>query len=230
MTINGITVRPSFLYRFDEATLSSLKAQFGQDAPMWESGDAVTLAQDIDMTGGIGRAVKFNQGDHFSIRSGDTNFGTGDFVFEFIIDPGEIINPEKYIISNYHSTYFPRFSLWAGGNTNNFRWYMAHTGGGCNVPIATLTAGTTHHVICFAHRSGNFQPFLDGVAVNGDDMTVAPGATYNGVFNIGGGALWGGKEFNGKLAWLAGWEHPNWMDTSLQTAIAEERYKLIFGA
>jgi hypothetical protein len=227
LEINGKSVSPSFLYRGLLATNAQLTASYGSDMPAYEAGDSVFLNQDVDVLNGARQAVRINEGDHYAITSGSTVFGSGDFVIELGIEAGEAVARERYPISNYYSSAPYRFSLYTPGTTS-YRFYHSVSGvGGSDIVIGTLTPGNFYHIMLVGHRGGFIQAYVNGVA-GGIGLCIA-GQLYNGRLSIGGGGAWSNKQETAKIAWAAGWEEPDWLDTHLQGDVALARYNIISG-
>ena len=229
LTINSITVSPTFRYKGGDATASSF--------PAWTFGSALTL-------GGTGSVPSLNQGspllgtndDSFTgIVSGKAfegtvntyNLGTSDFVLEIVFEHtttgyslvGKVATGEAYW-EVFVAASGLRLTIQDAG--------AAHT---ANITSAALTEGSWNHAMVFVDRSGSAQWYVNGAA-SGSATAVS---TVNSISNTTNKFILGGRDGSAgqtyvkRIAYQALWVGNNWLDTHLQANVAMERFSALCG-
>ena len=227
LTINGVTVTPSFRYKGGDAD--------GTDWAAWGYGDTLPIAgygatPDINngspLLGDNDDSVEFNSGKHYENSStslGDINLE--DHVLELVVKWD--INNSRLVIGKTDGT--------------NVGWLIQESGdglsyrldGGTKIPInsSALINDTWYHAMCFIDRSGSGQWYVNGVASgSAADISSQVSNSMSNSDPMTIGALLGGTiKYLGGIAYVAAWKRLSWLDTHLQADVAAERFAKLTG-
>lgn len=227
MTINGVTVNPTFRYKGGDANANNWNPWiFGETLNFVEDGANQDYNQGSPIMGSGANddSVTFNDGDVY--QATNTTFAdvtTEDMVFEMIYRPDD----------NSTSGIFAKQAGDAGyqAKRTSLTNMLVFTGGvNSNVNSGGEDAGTWNHVIWFLDRDGSGQVYVNGVASGAAADISARAATMTnaGIFTIG--ALSNTTvNVSAGIAYVAMWQRDDWLDTHLQASVAADRFAKVSG-
>jgi hypothetical protein len=215
LTINGITVQPSFRYEGKDATTSSWPAVVGPTLGMASSGADPVVGRETPLLDSTDKAVRIMNGKVYEAASSSDNvLGAGDFVFEGFISASSV---GQRIMDKTGSGANAGWSVYLDAGTS-LRIAMD------NGPTALIFIGSGiatfepwFHFIIFCDRNENstngFRMFLNGVSVqNGNPSTCTGALDSVSKFTIGALANTYTAKMNDScsIAYLAMYEYTDW--------------------
>lgn len=240
LSINGITVDPTYRYYGGEALAASWPPNgyptSGGTLVIAGAGDAPTLNNGSPLLGSDDDSVNFPGAQYY--EGPDTTFGhigTGDFAIELLIEHSGVLGER---ILSTRSAANVGFEVYNASATV-LGFFLGDSGGFSSDSSTTaLTSGAWYHVMFFGNRDENsvngLECYING-ADGGMDMNISPrtGTLSSGIeMNVGsqrGASLW-----TGKMAYLALWEQADWHQAGAAgptewAGIAEERFRRLCG-
>ncbi len=179
ITINGVTVSPSYRYEAKNATTTAWTATVGPDLGVASSGTDILTGRATPLIASADKAVRMMGGEVYQIAANDvvTQIGLEDFVFEWFGTTGGVsaqVSVTTAANASHNTGYV--FALDAGGaiyfNMQNGVTTIQLARGG----IETMESWV--HVLVFCDRNENstngFRMFVNGVlVVSGNPSTMA---------------------------------------------------------
>ena len=229
LTINSQTETPVFRYNGLDAADPTL--------PAWTYGDTLTLA-------GSGSDPTFDTGAPL-LGAEDGSFqGAGGTAFQASGNSLGDITTEDVVLefvgtvpTSAHTT-IPRIAAhralgtgWVFYRTtsNNAALYFSDGTNSAQVSSAVLVQQAWYHIIIFVDRSGSAQIYINGSASGSavsfssvGSITVAQPLTLCAESDLS-------NDGDGHVAYLAMWAAASWLDTHLQTTVAQERFRRLVG-
>ncbi len=230
ITINSLTVRPTFVYKGEDATVTEWPAwEYGSTLPIGGSGDLPLVNQGSPLLGLIDDSVKIDEGKAY-ITTDDSLYDvtTEDVVFETIVRYGGT-GPSYYYAKKENASTGINVVQFTSNNV-----YFQFYGAGANVAVYSaddaFVVGAWYHIMCFADKSGSAQVYVNGVASGSAANISSVGSlTSDGYAAIG---VWSDGTSNptdANLAYLAMWKKDAWLNSHIQTALAAERFYKVVG-
>lgn len=215
ITLNSITVNPTFRYRGQDATLTTWPAWgYGETLSIAGSGDDPSINQSSPFFDGS-QAVKGAGAKYYSGAGGD--IATEDFIIEAVFKDSAIsgsrlagrmsAGPLGWMIARDATSYI---AIYASGAAELWRW--------------TLQDSQLIHLLFVADRSGSGITYSNSVAGTAVDISAVAGSISNSgdlclLANPTDGSPW-----QSNLILLAMYKRADWLDSHLQPAFAAERF------
>lgn len=226
LTINSISVSPTFRYRGEDADTSSWPAWgYGQD--LTATGAAgLTADQSVPVRDPDNKSVLFEENNVY--RTGDNSFGditTEDYVVEAVLRFDDTAEQCRLVSKRTGSVGWEIFY-------NGSDRVTAHLDDGPNLVGAftdtDITDDTWFHLMFFADRSGLASWYING-SLSGDpkDISSVGDMTVSGELTIGGWPDSLTRTWDGNIAYIAMWKNASWLDTHLQGTLASQRFNAI---
>lgn len=221
LTINGVTKQPFFRYKLGDANGTNLVPWIDGEILTLQAGTAPSYNQGSPWLGVNDDSCKFNVGGYYKAGSNEVLDipNTSDAVIEIVLktDAGT-----TFIICNSDLTDSGWTLFGATGTTLYFKFY---DNGGVNIIATGLLVGTWNHVMAILHRPGFGQLSVNGSALGAavDITGVTDTSEPDAAFTIGASSA-GSLNFNGSIAYAAGWEGAGWLDSHVQPAVVKDRY------
>jgi hypothetical protein len=219
LTINSITVAPTFWYKGQDANATDTKWYpeiGGSDGILTEAGAGASpsYAQATPLLG-TDQAVKYNAVKyHGAAGNAFGDVTTEDMVVELVGKKGTINTGRLY-------------SKWNGAVgvavvelTNAIRFYANAT-----AVAAGVADGVWYHAMCFYDASGSAVWYINGAQATAVLVSGVGSVTLATPMSIGGPATLS----NCGVAQLAMWKRAAWLDTHLQATIAKQRFRALTG-
>lgn len=220
LTINSQAVDPTFFYEGKSATTSSWTATVGENLAIAGSGSDPTPNRDTPLTDITDEGVLFNNGKYYSASSGD--WGTEDGVIELLFRASGTTNATM---------------LFHNDGTNGYRVYVnasdqlvfeaAGSSSTVSVTSGALTANAWYYAALYYDASGSAQWYVNGVA-SGSAANVSGVGSLTASTNLLVGSS-GTNHFDNIIAFSSLYLGASWLDTHLQSDVANERFTKITG-
>lgn len=222
LTINSITVSPTYWYEGRDASLTEWTARHGLGGTLVAEGSGGGVNITPPTAGTTDRAVDTSTTRRWQ-GTANLDRGSKDFVLEFVgAFPAEAgyamacgTRPDQGFVL-LKDTGATRFTLWVNGSV------LAIINGATG-----LVAGNYYHVMAFYDASGSCQLYVDGVASGSPAVVSTVGSiTDEENFQIG---AYGNDTlpWNEEIAFAALWESSGWLDTHLQGVLAAARAAIV---
>jgi hypothetical protein len=226
LTINGITVLPTFRYKGGDANAVNWPAWGYGETLTLQAGTAPTLNNGSPLLGQMDDSVKFNGGGNYRATGTTGQITTEDFVVEAMFTWAGTATLR--LMDKWSATGW----LLVAQATTAIEIYF-NDGGGIAVEVISgvLVAGVTYHLIAFLDRSGSGQIYINGVAsgspvaISGRANSLATAA----LFDIGADSNGTSLPYTSNIHYLAMWQGASWLDTHLQATIAATRFAQLTG-
>jgi hypothetical protein len=221
LTINGITVQPSFRYEAKNATTTGWTATVGPDLATASSGTDIQVGRDTPLLDSADKAVRVMNGEVYQCATDEDahDIGTEDFVFEWF---GSTSATGVYC-SKYLNNITPGWYL--GGDSGNAVKFYIYNG------TSSIFAGSSGaalegwtHFICFCDRSegstNGFRGYINGVLVRSENPSSFTAALSNtSKFTIGSHtALTSKQNDTSDQAYMAMYKQADWFAGGAQNA------------
>ena len=224
LTINGVTVAPTFVYYGGDASASNLTAQVGETLTAQGSGGTFNAGSPL-----VGADDdSFNpDGTRYYQASGSAfaDVTTEDMVFEAIYRHTSSAGTNAFV-SHFVATGGNSGWLFYVTGTNLF-FQIRSSGTTADINRGSLVDGAWYHVLVFVDRSGSGIAYANNVS--GSPVSVAS----VGTITIAQELRVGGAQFLGTpdspIAYAAMWQQDNWLDTHLQPTLVQERFQKLTG-
>jgi hypothetical protein len=235
LTINGATETPALRYKGGDANAVDWDPwTYGQTLSLQGIGADPLFNQGSPGLGANDDSVSFILGNYYQVASSFADFGTDDFVIEFVYNP-----------------------MWASG-TDNFAYNLDATAGwrlytntatdvkfqfrvgGVTISVAApgVSVGERAHVFVCGNRDENstngLKVYINGVLSQSANIFTIPGA-MDGPGSFAMGAQIGGSfKANVGVDFLATWHRANWHQAGAAgptewAAIAQDRFARLTG-
>lgn len=223
LTINGITVMPTFRYKGSDAGASTWAPWgYGGNLSVAGSGTDITINDGGPLLGSLDDSVKFNAGGYY--QASNTSFAnvtTEDLVTELVLQV-PLTQPHLLIGKVAASPETGWYVQWAGTQFN----CLIDVAANYYSSINSCTNDTVIHLISFHDRSGSVQTYANGVAGTAA-ASIATSCTNANYFQIG--AALSAQNYSGRLFYAAMWQSASWLDTHLQATVAATRFAQLCG-
>jgi hypothetical protein len=218
LTINGITVTPTFVYKGKDATASSWPADaYGETLSIAGSGTVPTINDGSPLLGSNDDSVKFELGKCYQPADaipGDVT--TEDMLFEIVWRPYQTA-------ATYHDTFCK-----ANGAVNTKGWsftdmaaatglvFYINDGTNFSYIITNVTAGVWYHCLIYVDRSDvaatGISKGLNGTFTAGgtNNPSSVGSITSTGKLSIGGASAIGTNLSKSNVAYFAMYKQANW--------------------
>jgi len=225
LTINGVTVTPTFRYFGGDANATNwVAAGYGETLTRVA---VVTPPTYNDGSPGLGSnddSVKFNGSDYYKTTGTDMDITTGDYVFECVYKIGSA----SIRVAATRTTGVGW--LFYSSSSSEPYFYIQDSGGAVANAGGVPTVGTWVHVMVFGDRSGSSQIYVNSVASgSAANISAINGTLASGVGGAIGARPDGDGPFDSNVAYVALWESAAWLDTHLQADVAKERFRKLCG-
>ena len=166
LTLNSTAQAADGVFRGGGATVTSWPATVGNNMSIINVGTDVTVGQAVPWGCSKDAGVLFNNADYYEGHTDDGDFGTNDFVIEYVIKTSSSFVADQTIVAHGKST----------GNTNGAWFSVINSSGkpsttiwdGASAVVAVATSAlstsTNYHVMIFGDRSGNMHYLINGTA------------------------------------------------------------------
>lgn len=226
LTINGVTVQPTFLYEGKNATTSEWVATVGQDLPVSGSGADPSVDEETALLSTTDKAVSFD-GKYYAYggaAAGYASPGTDDFVIEWVGRCGPSAAVNQYLWRSYSSTGLLLYITSSG--QLRLTAVGASAGAGIVSDVGAIAAGAWYHGMVIIDASGYAQVYVNGEASGAAVDVSGLGTIINDLAPRLGGNTVGGQF----IARLAMWQGAIWLDTHKPDALVAARFKALCGA
>jgi hypothetical protein len=238
LTINGITVAPTFRYKGGDAdTIDWEEWGYGETLGYNANGGAVSVNQGSPLLGANDDSVLFDENAFY--RTTDSSFAdvsTEDIVFEMVFKTGAL-DDARYILEKRDGAN-EGYSLICQ-NTNVFT-FVLDAGVLRSADSAALTEQTWYHALFFVNRdeasANGSKWYINGVASGaGVDCSAAAGSiSSTALFTIGARSASDSNEFDSNIAYCAMWKQSDWHQAGASgpaewATIAAERFQKLIG-
>ncbi|RLC61780.1 MAG: hypothetical protein DRI48_10365, partial [Chloroflexi bacterium] len=224
LTINGITVSPTFFYKGEDASSPNWVAEVGETLTEAGAGASPSYDQDTPLMGSD-RGVLYNAAKHHVSSTAFAEVTTEDFVVEIVYKHGTATSGR--ILSTRATGV--GYVVYRASDTA-VGLYMSD--GSSSVAITSspsLTIGACYHGLCFVDRSGYGQWYINGVA-NGSAADVSGvGSLASGLDLSLGADPTAANPLATVVIAAALWRHSSWLDTHLQDTLAADRFRRLIG-
>lgn len=246
LTINSITVSPTYRYEGKNADTSTWLASVGSNLAENGTGTAPTTAQGTPLNNTSDQAVKFNgnagtaDGYYQSSVPFSGNVATEDLVLELVFRAGQDgSNTDQTMISTRDTLvgsagYWVKSSGTGGSQIIEFVLYDGTTA--LTVAPTVTNQGAWYHIIVFVDRDNGSAVSAGQMFVNGADFGESTSASVIGsaLSTIGltiGADTDGSNDTDACVAYAALWKRSSWMATSHTewATIATERFQRLTG-
>lgn len=222
LTINSITVAPTFLYYGEDATLSSLPGAYGETLSIAGAGSDPTLGEDMPTLASTDKSILFNAGKYYESSTNFASIGTEDYVVELIFRFAPV--------SGRYLQQYTGPAGWVFYNLNG-QYLIVYIGddvSGSYKTVAALTPGAWYHTISFFDRSANISTYVNGTSPNTQSISAQSGPlTESSTLKFASAGA--SQIYNDQIAYAAMWKQANWLDTSAQAAVARQRMVQLSG-
>jgi len=227
LTINSISVSPTFVYYGGAANGTNWTAEVGETLTL-QSGTVPSYNQGSPLLGTDDDSVKFNAGGYYAAAG--TSFAqitTEDIVFETVFKHRSLTGAQGIISTRVAG------AGWLFYINSNVPIFFIQDASGTAQQLgaaSSLVDGCWYHSIWFVNRDGSCQGYLNGVSnglavdFSARQLTLSSGAAFT-VGSYSGG----GTPCSSNIGYAAIWKSTNWLDTHLQATIASERFTKLTG-
>ncbi len=245
LTINGITVYPTFRYNGRDANATNWPAWgYGETLTLTGTGTAPTYNNGSPLLGSVDDSIRFNGlgGEaasgkgYVSGEAANGNVGTNDYVFECVLCGSTALTNSAagYVwCKGAAAAPYNIVQLYRSGANAYFIGYL-----GDGAATVTIQSGSGVfpvdayiHAMLFVDRSGSAQWYINGVAtgaaVGVSSVSAAVNSAVAGL--VGAYATTGTYGFGGNILHLALWQGASWLDTHLQATVAKTRLAQLTG-
>lgn len=222
LTLNGITVEPTFRYEAKNATTGSWAATVGETLTGAGSGGTVELDTPFIGVSSGDEAVNGDGTRYW--QAGDSSFanwGTDDIVLEVVCK----IPPASSTVG-----------VVSARTTGNQGWYLIRSGSNFNLLLTDGTSTTATisfasptdnawlHIIFFLDRSGSGIGYINGTIVSSTPSLTSVGSIPAEKLTLNAFRTDGLGPYTTEVAYVAQWQRDAWLDTHLQADLARERF------
>jgi hypothetical protein len=232
LTINSVTVSPTFVYLASEINPGDggWGEHFGAagGALVLQAGAVPTYNQNsLFGPKGDDRAIKYNGGGyHQAVGNAFADITTEDLVIEAIYRP---VTATKVVAAKRAAGAGVGWILYHDGS-DQISTVLVSAAAARTIASVAVPANNWCHVLFFCDRSGFGQCYLNGTASGAAvDISAAAGTLTVAAPCCIGAYDNGTVPFDGRLANLAMWKSAGWLDTHLQAAVAQELFQRRMG-
>lgn len=223
MTINGVTVTPTFWYEGKNASASGFTATVGSD--LAAAGSGGTFQDDVPMPSATDKAFDGEATRYF--ETADTSYGD-------VADEDMVIEVVAVMSPTSTSRVVRKVSTtgWDLAAVSGNRWRFNQFGASLTKNIdsaTTLSIGCWYHVMLFSDADGSAQVYVNGDA-SGSAVDVSGTGSLTNAGTLTLPAISGGTYiYDRPIALVALWKQASWLDTHLQATIAQQRFAALTG-
>lgn len=206
LTINGVTVEPSFRYRGGDADATDWDAWTYGETLALQAGTAPTYDADTPLLGANDAAADFNAGGFYKAAGTSTgNITTGDIVFEAVIRA--TASTSSYALGK-RSSISPNEGYHFYMSANAAALFIDAGASTATMVTGTLVTGAWYHVFGCINRDENStsgaQLYINGAASGSGVNASASSATLTNANNLVIGAdPFGANPFDERVAYTA---------------------------
>lgn len=228
ITLNGITVAPTFIYKGRDFGATQAAAIVGNNLPIAGAGGTPDGTVEGVFTGAGEKFGRFSGGKYYA----DSGTSFADLTNEDIVIEAVIKQKNEAAGIVCHATSSTSAAGWRLSTRASGAGIIFYISDGTNTGTLTFAGNTAecyYHVIIFVDRSGSMAMYVNGTfATSGTASTVTGSLSVAQPLTLG--AYSGGTGVsNGDVAWVALWAQASWLDTHLQAEFAKERASRVMG-
>lgn len=219
LIINGSKVYPTLRYNGKDAGVAEWNPQgYGEVLNIQIIGDVnpVVLNQGSPFLGSLDDSVKFDSGEFYKSSTAFANVTTEHIVFEFI---GNWSTGTYFTFGNFTDAAVPGWLVYFAAGVP---YFYVTDGTDFNQAYGTATTGWTH-LMGFYRAGDRIQIFQNGVAGTSASTTAVGSLTTANLLTIGS-SVTAGNPHLGNISQVSMWKQASWLDTSIQTTVAANRY------
>lgn len=225
LTINGVTVEPTFRYEASGASLDGWTAAAGSDLSLVGVGVNPAPGSGSPLIGG--EAVDFPGPGANTYQATTDSLGditTEDFVFELIWQH----STGDHVCGKRNGATGAMWGVFASTDTFSFVF-----GDGTSFPVISLSGlvpGAWYHGIVAGKRGGSMKGWINTAITGTNSIATIATTTNTGKFEIGSIGRNSTYFLDGSFAYCSLWMRDSWLDTHEQATLAAQRFQAATGA
>jgi hypothetical protein len=229
MTINQLTVYPTFLYNAKDATIASWPARdFGSNISIAGSGDDVLINQGSPLIGSDDDSVQGAGNKYFQLSDSSIyDITTEDFMFTVVVQKGTVTSGR--IIDKRGASGAGYYLTEENGSSQITLYIEDGSSNSASINSPTLIDNAWYVLNYFVDKSGSGICYANTNAGSAAVVSSVGSMTNSENFTIFADSD-GNNDGYSKIAFLGMWEKASWLNSHLQVTLDKEIFHKITGS